>query len=74
MKETMPDKLALFLTVPEAARLMKVGKSKVYELCYQRIIPHLRLGRCVRIPRDAFLRWLEEQIDGGNHNRPLFGV
>ena len=48
------------LTVKEAAALLRVKKSRAYELINQNIIPHVRMGQAIRIPRDSFLRWLND--------------
>lgn len=46
----------LWLTAEETAELLGVTKGHVYELCRQNAIPHVRLGRTVRIDRDALFR------------------
>jgi excisionase family DNA binding protein len=49
------------LTVREAAALLKVPKSWVYERTRTRSIPVRKLGRLVRIPRDELMAWVECQ-------------
>lgn len=51
----------LLLTVPEAARVLRISRNKVYELVRQRLIPAVRLGKNIRIPRQALDRWIAEQ-------------
>lgn len=46
------------LTVPEAAKLLRIGRNLAYELVAQGEIPSLRLGRLIRVPRAA----LEERL------------
>jgi excisionase family DNA binding protein len=53
------------LTVVVAAGLLHVTPARVYELCRAGVLPHVRLGRQVRIPEDE----LEAFIRGGG--RPL---
>ena len=50
-----------FLTVDEAAAVLKVPKSWVYERTRTRAIPVRKLGRHVRIPRGELLAWVEAQ-------------
>lgn len=40
----------LLLTIPEAARVLAIGRSSVYELIDSRAIGVVRIGRSVRIP------------------------
>lgn len=43
----------LLLTVPEAARLLRVSRAFAYELIARDELPVLRLGRRVLVPREA---------------------
>jgi excisionase family DNA binding protein len=60
----MSDEL---LTPEEVADLLKVGRTKVYELMDRGDLPSLKIDRCRRVPRsgvDAFIvRKLEEAAD-----------
>lgn len=54
-----PSSLPYVLTVKQAAEVMGMKKSSVYELVAQNKIPHVRFGdRRIRIQRDALLQWL----------------
>ena len=46
----------------EVADILRVKVERVYELCRQGILPHIRLGRQIRIDEARFNKWLE---DGG---------
>lgn len=49
------------LTVPELAALLRVERKTVYNLITQGDLPGVRrLGKTIRISRDAVLRWLSE--------------
>lgn len=48
----------MLLTVPEAARLLRVSRAFAYELIARGELPVLRLGRRVLVPREA----LEQHI------------
>ena len=50
-----------FFTIPEVARLLKISKSKIYDLVQRGKIPHIRIGRNVRITESALKQWLEAQ-------------
>lgn len=51
-----PD--ALTLTVPEAARLLGIGRNAAYDLIRRGELPHVRFGRTIRVPRSALEPWL----------------
>lgn len=60
------------LTVEEAAALLRLKRSTACELVRQRQIPSFRVGRFIRVPRDALLRMTEragqkvQAADGAN--------
>lgn len=47
------------LTVTEAARLLRVGRSTAYVMVRRGDIPVVRLGRRLLVPRDALIKLLE---------------
>jgi len=53
---TADDRLTL--SVPEAARLLGIGRGLAYELVRQGKLPALRLGRRLLVPRVALMRLL----------------
>src|SRR2546428_583230 len=55
----------VFLSVGEVAMQLGVGRSRVYQLVNKHRIPSMRLGRSIRIPRDAWERFLAEAGLGG---------
>jgi excisionase family DNA binding protein len=50
----------LTLTIPEAAKVLGISRGTAYALINQGVIPALRLGRRLIVPRDALLRMLAE--------------
>ena len=50
-------------TIPEVAAYLKISKSKIYYLVSQKQIPHLKVGRNVRIRESDLQKWLELQIE-----------
>lgn len=53
------------LTVPEAAKLLRVGRDTAYWLVSEGRIPHVRVGKQIRVPRAALLAHLEREAEGG---------
>jgi excisionase family DNA binding protein len=51
----------LLLTVPEAARLLRISRNLCYELVAQGRLPHVRLGRRILIPRHGLEAWIERE-------------
>lgn len=51
----------MILTVDDAAALARVSPKTIYELVHAEGFPAVHFGRAIRIPRDSFLRWLENQ-------------
>ena len=52
------------LTVVEAAKYIGLGKTKVYELVKERVVPSIRIGRKILIPKVALDQWLLNQVRG----------
>lgn len=56
----------VFLTVPEAAKILRLKRSTAYEYVRQGIIPSVRLGRFIRIRRDVVVNLgVQENKPGG---------
>ena len=56
----MPTALAPLLLPPaEAARLLSVGRSTLYELMESGAIPFVKIGRSRRIRREALEAYIE---------------
>jgi excisionase family DNA binding protein len=52
--ESLPE----FLTPEEFREYVNLGRSTVYDLLRREEIPHVRFGRCIRIPKAALQRAL----------------
>ena len=48
----------LLLRPDEAAEVLGVGRSKLYELLAAGDLPSVRIGRAVRVPVSALERWV----------------
>jgi excisionase family DNA binding protein len=58
--ETNKSNEALVLTAREASNLLRISKTTVYELIRQGVIPSVRFGKRVLVPRAALIRKIEE--------------
>ncbi|MBE3585409.1 MAG: helix-turn-helix domain-containing protein [Thermoanaerobacter sp.] len=61
--ESMPA----FLTVEETARILRLKRSTAYEYIRQGIIPSVRLGSFIRVPKARLVEWMkaDRQETGG---------
>jgi excisionase family DNA binding protein len=50
----------MLLTVRDVEAELQLGRTRTYELLRSGSFPVLRVGRAVRVPRDALRRWVEE--------------
>ena len=55
----MDDKI---LTVPEVAFYLKLSDSKVYAMIQSKKIPHIKIGRNVRIRENDLRKWIEKNM------------
>ena len=49
------------MTVSELQEAIGCGRRQAYELANRTDFPAIRLGKKILIPREAFLRWLDQQ-------------
>ena len=54
----------MVLSVPEAAKALKICTKAVYSLANTPGFPALRLGKRIVIPVDGLRRWIDEQSGG----------
>ena len=52
------DQLPLSLTVAEAAAALRIGRCATYELVRSGKLRCIRIGRNIRVPRDAIREFL----------------
>lgn len=68
MKQSMYkhyDELPLFLNSKTVAQVLGVSPSSAYELMHEPGFPVLRVGSRMVIPKEQFIRWVEEHTAGG---------
>ena len=58
------EELPLTLKAHEVAAVLRISKSKVYELAQSESFPAIRIGKRVVIPRDKLIEWMNAQADG----------
>jgi len=63
--EELPD----ILTVDETAEFLRLGRSSVYDAIQARVIPALRIGRRILIPKSALLAMLDGQLTAPSPTR-----
>lgn len=54
----------VFLTVSEAARLLRVTTRFIYQMVAESRIPYHRIGRAVRFEQTELLEWTKAQANG----------
>lgn len=59
--DEVPLAQRLLVRPEEAATLLGLSRSTVYELLHAGELPALHVGRTTRIPVRAILRWIERQ-------------
>ena len=64
----------LLLKATEAGKLLGLGRSKVFAMVAAGELPVIRIGRSVRIPRQALERWIRDQtIEVGQRSETFMG-
>ncbi len=68
-----PQELPLFLTVPEAAEVLRRGRPFVYQAVHDGRLPAVRSGRGgkIMINRDMLLQWGRAGADASVSRVPL---
>ena len=65
--ESMP----LLLSSADTSKILGYSVARIRELCVAGIIPHIRLGRSFRIPREALQTWVTTaSLESMQQNQP----
>jgi len=59
------DELPLFLNARTVAKVLGVSPSSGYELMHEPGFPVLKVGSRMMVPKEKFIRWVEEHTLGG---------
>jgi excisionase family DNA binding protein len=62
LKELTEARRKLLLTPVEAAHMLSIDRSTLYDLLMNGEIPSIKIGRARRIPVRALERWVGEQM------------
>jgi len=68
------EPLAGWLTIDEAAALLRVPKSWLYERTRLNTVPHVKLGKYLRFDREEFLAWARQFHRDGRGRQGTPGV
>lgn len=52
---------AIFLNIDETSEFIKMKKSSIYQLVYQRKIPFYKRGKILLFKKSELVRWIEEK-------------
>ncbi len=58
---TPPATPPQLLNVPEVARLLSIGRTKVYDLIKNEGLPSVRVGSALRVSVEDLHTWIEER-------------
>jgi excisionase family DNA binding protein len=54
----------IFLTVSEAAKLLRITTRSIYQMIAESRIPYRRVGRAVRFEQTELMEWTKAQANG----------
>ena len=49
-----------YLTVKDVQNYLNISQGKAYQLVHRKDFPVIRFNSCTRVPRELFLRWVEQ--------------
>lgn len=58
------DDLPLFLNAELVGQVLGIAPSSSYELMHEDGFPVLKIGNRMVVPKEKFVRWVEEQTGG----------
>ena len=61
------SELPLFLNVEMVAKVLGVSPSSGYELMHEPSFPILKIGNRMVVPKEKFIRWVEQNTGGGGN-------
>lgn len=60
------EDLPLFLNAETVAQVLGIAPSSAYELMHEAGFPVLKVGNRMVVPKEKFVRWVEEHTTGGS--------
>ena len=61
------SELPLFLNAELVAKVLGVSPSSSYELMHEPGFPVLKIGNRMVVPKEKFIRWVEQNTGGGGN-------
>lgn len=61
MKNTVFNERSNYMTIADVRSYLNISQTAAYELSHRDDFPVCRFGGSIRIPRDAFLAWVDHQ-------------
>ena len=58
------DDLPLMLSAPEVAEVLGISRAGAYDLVRSDGFPHLKLGNRILVPKDKFIKWIDDHTEG----------
>ena len=55
--------LPLTLNAMDVAEALGISRAAAYTLAQSEAFPHMRIGKRILVPKEAFLRWIAEQTE-----------
>jgi excisionase family DNA binding protein len=55
---------SILMSIPEAARSLRLSRAKVYQLITVEGLPVVRFGRAVRVCRSSLEQWVQQREQG----------
>ncbi len=59
------SKLPLFLNAEIVSKVLGISPASSYELMHEPNFPVLEIGNRMVVPKEKFIRWVEENTSGG---------
>ena len=63
-EEVLPME-SLLLKPEEVAQVLKLGRTRTFQLMSSGELPVVRIGRSVRVPKDQLEQWVRSRTTGG---------
>ena len=60
---------ARIITVKEAASILRISQSKLYQMTKEEKVPHLLLGGRIVIPEKQLRAWIDASVCGGGYQQ-----
>ena len=57
------EDLPLMLNAEDVQSVMNISRAGAYQLMHREDFPTITIGKRMVVPRDKFLRWLDEHVE-----------